>query len=77
MARPIPGNTITLIIIPVCLLQMTSTCVTPSFLRKLFWKIWDLLNKTETDTNITIHKMTERIESNKVLEIKDDKRSIH
>ena len=39
------------------------------------YSIWP--SKTETVTNITLHKITERIESCKILEFTDDEGSIH
>ena len=33
--------------------------------------------KTDTATNITLHKMTERIQNNTILEVTDDKGVIH
>ena len=33
--------------------------------------------KTENSTNITIHNITERIESHKILEVTDDEGEIH
>ena len=34
-------------------------------------------SKTETDTNITINKMNESIDSNTVLDVTDDEGAIH
>ena len=35
----------------------------------MWYKIQNLPNKTETSTNITINKITDRIESNKILDV--------
>ena len=91
-AMPIPDNKPTLVMIPLWLLQITGTCVTPSFLRTKTSSVikfrksqirYDPLSvlvvqntgytqEKLTSANIKIQKMTERLESNKILEGTDD-----